>query len=130
MNEEEKSKLSIPHLRVLELLSQVGRLGGLSRSRLAERLERDTTYVSRVVGYKDPEKRQRFLETTYGKGIGIPLLDLGYVREVEIESDGYSMSLLQITNDGLKAYAEGKQRLKDYRTKLATRSNHAADCEE
>ncbi len=118
----EVAKLTIPQLRVLEVLYQSG--GVLSRGKIASRVDKAETYVGRVIGYSDPEKRARFRETPLGKSVGTPLLDQGYVQEIVLDIDGLSEIAIRITDDGVRIYRDQKSRLREF---LAARNKPTED---
>lgn len=107
--------LSIPQLRVLEVLHICG--GLMSRVRISKEVQKSSTYVGRVIGYSDPDKRKAFRDnTTLGKAVGVPLLDRGYVTEIELDVDGLSELCIQITPEGRRAYKDNRSRIASYDT--------------
>jgi len=107
--------LSIPQLRVLEVLHLCG--GLMSRVRISKEVQKSSTYVGRVIGYSDPEKRKAFRNNTdLGKAVGVPLLDRGYVTEIELDVDGLSELCIQITPSGRQAYKDNRSRIASYDT--------------
>lgn len=99
-----KVKLRIPQIRVLQLLYNVGKLGGLSRTEIAKRLGTSGTLVGKTIGYTDSIKRAAFKLTKDGIAAGTPLLELEYIVEKIIDVEGAMETLLMITEKGVNAY--------------------------
>lgn len=95
--------LTRPQIRVLQVLCQTG--GVLTRTKIAERIGAiKAVSTAWAIGYSDPAKRAAFKLTKDGSSAGTPLLDLGYVEEVELDIDGKVEVGVRITELGQDAY--------------------------
>lgn len=99
--------LTLPQIRVMRVLYRAR--GPLTRTKISERCgNRTTIVVGRAVGYSDPVKRRAFEQTRDGGGSpGNPcksLLTLGYVREKELDIDGYAEIVIELTAAGRRVY--------------------------
>lgn len=102
-----KEGLRVPQIRVLQVLTKSK--GPLSRSAISVKCGNKTTVVvGRAVGYSDPARRATFEQTKDGGGSpGSPcpsLLTLGYVKERELDVEGVSETVLELTPKGAKAF--------------------------
>lgn len=105
----EPTSLSGPQIKVLRALYTSN--GPMSRHALSDRCgfrDHRAAAVQWAVGYSDPAKRARFEATKAGGGSPeqpFPsLLTRGYVTETVLDIDGYREIVLDITDDGRRAY--------------------------
>lgn len=97
--------MKTPQIRVLQLLSEIGTSGGLTKQEIARQLGTTPTLVGKAIGYSNPEKRAAFALTYEGRAVGIPLLTRGYVVETRIDDIELGReTLICITQSGYNAY--------------------------
>lgn len=90
------------HIRVLQVLNLCK--GPITRTEIAKRCGYSKPLMaSWVVGYSDPDKREKFIKSKSGRGMGTPLLDLGYAIEEAIDVDGKVELGITITKEGRDA---------------------------
>lgn len=96
---EQRQGLTLVQIRILDLLAKSR--GCLTRARIAERIgAKAATSSVWAIGYSDPVKRAKFRLKEDGIRNGVPLLDLGYVTEIEIDVDGREENTISITDKG------------------------------
>lgn len=101
--------LTVPQVRVLQMLATIRGRGALTRTALSERIGNKTTVVvGRAIGYSDPEKRAAFERSADGGGTSEKpcpsLLTLGFVEEVEVRvADGPPELGVRLTPQGREA---------------------------
>lgn len=96
--------LSIPQIRVLQVLASVRPGGGITRTRISERAGTTAVLVGKAVGKTDPIKRAEF-ENTKDGGFRKSLLSLGYVVETLITVEGLEELIISITPSGREMFS-------------------------
>jgi hypothetical protein len=95
-------------IRLLQLLA--GSRGPLTRAKIMDRFKASSTYVAKLVGYSDLDKRAAFERSRDGgatpdRPFSPSLLTLGFVHEytLQVPEDGINELVVEITQAGREA---------------------------